>query len=320
MRRLGPIVDGPTAGLFYGAPAVTLVLHLAPNGYQRALDRLDDVNEVLTRTRLNQAHERIDRGRLADFAEYDVLRGLSGLAMLWLQRGTRPELLRDVVNYLVRLTEPVLDVDGPRAGWRVWHRPDDIDAAGAHTNNGLAHGVCGPLAALALAQRRGIIVDGQEEAMRRVLRHLDTTRRHAIPHSGWARWDAQTATATSFSWCYGTPGLVRAQQLAALALGDRDRCVDLEQTLLAQLRAVLAAPPATDMTACHGTAGILRTCERIAADATDPRPFVEPVTALRERLGAPGGPLTPGLLDGQAGVLLTVAGSQVPWDACLALI
>ena len=316
VRGLGPVVNGPDAGLFYGAPALALVLHLAPAGYRLALERLDEVNEALTRRRLTAAFARMDRRAPAAFAEYDVIRGLSGLGLLWLHRDTRPALVKDVLTYLVLLTAPTT---GDRPGWWVWHRPDDIQAPGGHANNALAHGVAGPLAVLALARRRGITVDGHDHALRRVLDHLDAARHDDDTGCWWDRWDRDARTTPPpLSWCYGAPGLVRAQQLAALALQDRNRQVMLEQVLLRQLEQI-APGPAANPCLCHGTGGLLRACERITEDATDPGLFRGHIQVLRTWLAASRSPATPGVLDGHAGVRLAIQGSTVPWDAFLAL-
>lgn len=321
VRRVGPVVQGEDAGLFYGAPALSLVLHLAPTGYGRALEQLDDITQTLTLTRLAGANQRMDRRELASFAEYDVLRGLAGLALLWLQRGTRPDLLVKVLAYLVRLSEPVTDDAGHRqAGWRVWHRPDAPRMPGPHTNHGLAHGICGPLAALALARRHGITVPGHDEAMQRILDHLDSVHRDDGTRCWWDRSDTGVwSTPPPPSWCYGSPGLVRAQQLAALALDAPDRSRHVERALLqhlSNLAPVMSAEPGI----CHGIAGILRVSERVAADSIAPAEFASHITVLRSLLAARAHPRRPGLLEGSDGVRLATAGSPVPWDTCLALI
>lgn len=316
LRHLGPVVDGEDAGLFYGAPALAFVLHLAPAGYQRALGALDDVNEALTRSRLTAAHRRIDHQSPAAFAEYDVIRGLAGLGLLWLHRGTRPGLVTDVLTYLVRLTEPMPD----RPGWWVWHRPDDPNAHGGHANNALAHGIAGPLAVLALGRLRGFTVAGHDDAVRRVVQHLDAARREDATRYWWDRWDDEARTAPPpLSWCYGAPGLVRAQQLAALALQDRARQVTLEQTMVQQLQEETPGP-AEDPCLCHGTAGLLKVCERIAADAIDPQPFHHHIESLGAQLLTSHRLATPGVLDGLDGVHLAAQDTPLPWDACLALV
>ncbi|MGH8910153.1 MAG: lanthionine synthetase LanC family protein [Egibacteraceae bacterium] len=47
----------------------------------------------------------------------------------------------------------------------------------------------------------------------------------------WTTHSVQQPGPQRPSWCYGTPGLTRAQQLAALALGDRQRQRQAENAL-----------------------------------------------------------------------------------------
>ncbi|GAB3284184.1 lanthionine synthetase C family protein [Kineosporia babensis] len=317
LNRLGPVVDGEDAGLFYGAPALAFVLHMAQGAYQNAIKHLDEVNERVTRTRLAAAHRRIDRGELAAFTEYDVFRGLAGLALLWLQRGSRPTLLEEILTYLVRLTQPAAD---GQTGWRVWHRRDAFTTFGPHTNNGLAHGICGPLAVLALAWIKGIKVTGHEDAIARIMEHLDAVQQTNGVTCWWDRWDTECRTSPPpLSWCYGTPGIARAQQLAGLALDDCGRRSTVEQAILQQISAPNPAGTGGS-TICHGTAGVLRACEHIAHDAANPDLFRDHIDALRSRLAVLPVPAVPGLIDGSAGVRLATQGKALPWDACLALV
>ncbi|WP_433920814.1 hypothetical protein OIE50_16795 [Streptomyces canus] len=55
-------------------------------------------------------------------------------------------------------------------------------------------------------------------------------------------------------WCYGTPRIARAQQLAGLALGGRDWQRQAEQVLAADQRLAQL----TDASRCHGWAGLCR--------------------------------------------------------------
>src|SRR5690606_29888081 len=68
------LAAGPQAGLYYGAPALAYALHHAntgrPGSYQRPLTTLDTHIAAMTRHRLDQAHQRIDRGKLSTFAEW----------------------------------------------------------------------------------------------------------------------------------------------------------------------------------------------------------------------------------------------------------
>lgn len=323
LASVGPLVAGPEAGLFLGAPAMAFVLHLAAadsHRYANALTTLDTIVAAHTRRRLDAAHRRIDQGRPTSFAEYDLLRGLTGIGALLLHRAPEGLLLRDVLRYLVRLTEPV----NARPGWSVWHGPTNLDspAPGGHANAGLAHGIAGPLALLALATCRGITVPGQHHAMRRVCHWLDRIRDPRGSH--WPRWVSAAGTdhgPANASWCYGTPGLARAQQLAALALGDDRRQREAERALLDCLNDPQQLDRLTDRGLCHGVAGLLRTTWRVAQDAKQPGPLTEQLPCLAERFRALPPAQEVGFFEGTTGEALAshAGGMTADWDACLLL-
>ncbi|MEU4256176.1 lanthionine synthetase C family protein [Streptomyces fradiae] len=331
-----PLIDGDDASLFLGAPAMAYVLHMAAdnsNRYAGALHTLDDVVAGCTRRRLTAAHARIDQGRLTTFAEYDLFRGLTGFGALLLLRQPDGQELRRVLEYLVRLTEPVTGPDGKhRPGWWVGHAPASNAAAtpGGHANAGLAHGITGPLALLALAHRRGITVAGQEAAMSRILRWLDAIRQSDHHGTHWPRWVSDTGPAPTHvaapSWCYGTPGIARAQQLAAIALGDDDRKRAAERALLYCLADDRQLARLHGRGLCHGVGGLVRTVQRVAEEAETPLPFQEWLAVTgSERFLAADAPEQPGFLEGAAGASLAFrtvepgARSVTDWDACLLL-
>ncbi|MGW1807069.1 lanthionine synthetase LanC family protein [Streptomyces sp. NPDC002078] len=130
------------------------------------------------------------------------------------------------------------------------------------------------------------------------------------------------------SWCYGTPGIARAQQLAGLALGDRDRQRKAEQALAGCLADDQQLAQLTDASLCHGWAGLIRTVSRAAANAMDdelathlPRLHAR----LNEHLDHSGLPEGVGLMDGTAGIHLVRLTDLVnttltaAWDRCLLL-
>src|SRR5262249_29375886 len=160
--------------------AVAFTLHASSlPGYQHALAVLDEHIATLTRHRLNRARDRIDAGMLPALREYDLIRGLTGIGAYLLHRHqpgpgaplgparTSSSLLGEVLAYLVRLTQPVTIEDGTvLPGWWTGNAPNDEpsrDWPGGHGNLGIAHGIAGPLALMALAARCGIEVAGQTE-------------------------------------------------------------------------------------------------------------------------------------------------------------
>jgi hypothetical protein len=335
LSGIRPLIDGPDAGLYLGAPAMAFVLHLAADGtdrYAGALQTLDTVVAAHTRRRLAAAHERINAGRVTTFAEYDLLRGLTGVGALLLRRHPRRPETKGVLDYLVRLTEPIFADGERRPGWWVGHAPTHETAMpGGHANAGMAHGITGPLALLSLALRAGVTVDGHEAAIRRICSWLDGIQR--VDRSGvrWPRWTSERGSAPTPparpSWCYGTPGIARAQQLAAIVTEDADRKRMAERALLACLTDPDQLDQVADRGLCHGLAGIVRTAQRVAQDAANPLAFADRVSALVERASAAGPLAETGFLEGEAGATLAFLDAEpgsgaVPrgqWDTCLLL-
>ncbi len=335
LSAIGPLINGDQANLYLGAPAMTYVLHLAAAGtdrYAGALHALDGIVAAHVRRRLDAAHARIDAGRFAAFAEYDVFRGLTGIGALLLRRRPEGAEMKGILEYLVRLTEPVTGLVGePLPGWWVGHAPasDQTATPGGHANVGMAHGITGPLALLALTKRHGITVDGHDTAIRRICRWLDQIRESDHRGTRWPRWISTHGPAPAIpaapSWCYGTPGLARAQQHAAIALGDEDRKRMAEQALLSCLSDSQHLDRIADRGLCHGFGGLLRTVQRVAEDAGNPQAFTDRLDLLRQRFLMADPPEGAGFLMGSAGAELAFQGAEdgaelvSDWDACLLL-
>ncbi|MEN8649452.1 lanthionine synthetase C family protein [Streptomyces sp. 21So2-11] len=336
------LTAGPGAGLWFGAPALAFALHnAAPGTYPGAMAGLDDGVTRLVHTRLTAAHARIDAGQRPSQYEFDLTRGLTGLGAYLLQRDPGGDLVRRVLDYLVRLTKPVEADDEAGAGAPGWwtsdssaHNRDPAFAAG-EANFGMAHGVSGPLSLLALALRQEVAVDGQEAAIDRICQWLEDWKQQAPAgpwwperitvnelHTGRSRQDGPLRP----SWCYGIPGLARAQQLAALALRDRVRQKAAEDALARCLSDPFQLARISDPALCHGLAGLLATTWHVAADAATPA-LTDHLPHLLDRLLAhtrdtPSGAL-PGLIEGSAGIALTLhtlaTGTSGGWPACLLL-
>lgn len=351
----GSLTSGPDSHPFYGVPAFAHALACAadhlPGSYQRALDSMDRQIEIDVRRRLDAAHRRIDAGCLPLLAEFDAIRGLTGYgAHLLRRRKPGSPTVRAVLDYCVRLTEPIRRSGEDLPGWWTATGPSgspDERFHGGHANTGMAHGIGGVLALLALAARKGTAIDGQHGALRTILTWLDRWQEETGRGSTWPYWITRSELRTGRragsklrrpSWCYGTGGLARAQQLAALATGDTERQITAENALAAALTDPDLLGATTDHGLCHGFAGLTHIAVRTAEDA-------HPSTVGRLRAAIPG-LLTaicpvdddleraatalvsgtgagPGLLDGVAGTALallaadTAAPPQSTWDSCL---
>ncbi len=338
-----PVTAHPDiACLYRGAPAVAFTLHTADQpGYATALDLLDGHIATLTRHRLSKGHERIDRGQLPAMREFDLISGLTGIGAYLLHRDRDPDLLRDVLAYLARLTEPV-HADGERLpGWWSGDSPTDQPThrgPGGHGSLGMAHGIAGPLALLSTAMRHGVTVADHTEAITRICLWLDQWRVGSGRRAWWpgritrSEWRSGTVAQHGPqrpSWCYGTPGLARAQQLAALALDDPQRQRQAENTLVGCVTDEDQLAQLSDATLCHGWAGVVHTTWRVATAAGAASEFAVVLprlqAGLEQQLNRHGAPENGGLLEGEAGVQLvqhtiqTDEPSMARWDTCLLL-
>jgi hypothetical protein len=201
----------------------------------------------------------------------------------------------------------------------------------------LWHGsrTAGLLAFLSLATIAGHTVSGQDEAITTLLGWYDQWGQDTDDGRWWPEWVTLSDLRTGRpgqrspgrpSWCYGTPGIARALQLAAIATGDPARQAAAEHALAASLEPLFLAMLA-DAGLCHGLAGTYQAAARAAADAITP--------AIGSRLPALAATLTaassspstgsPTLMTGDTGTRLaleTARRSAPPisgWDSCLLL-
>ena len=142
----GGVSTGGGASLYHGAPALEFVLAATSHpGLAQARTATAAGTATVTRRRLEAAHRRIDRREQPHYAEYDLIRGLTGLGVVLRRTGER-DLLRQVLEYLVRLTEP----HGDLPGWWCRNSPGHSQPApaGGHANHGMAHVVSAELQCL----------------------------------------------------------------------------------------------------------------------------------------------------------------------------
>jgi hypothetical protein len=335
----GNLSAGANASLFFGAPAAAFALQAAPDKgrFGRALAALDTSIADMTRRRLAAAQARLDRAERPRFAEWDLIYGLTGLGVYLLRRDRYGDVFREVLSYLVRLSEPGHVNGAEIPGW--WTHTDPSGGVssgfpGGHGNLGMAHGISGPLALLSLAMRRGIVVDGHADAIARICQWLDSWRQDHNTGTWWPQWitlqelrtgQVKQASPLRPSWCYGTPGMARAQQLAGLAVGNHARQRLAAQATVDCLSDADQLRQIRDNSLCHGWAGLFQTCWRIARDAESPAltaHVTEIANRFRERTDTRAD-RDIGLLEGISGVALALhtavrdAQPASDWDTCL---
>ncbi|MCI0688391.1 MAG: lanthionine synthetase C family protein [Sporichthyaceae bacterium] len=312
--------------------AVAALANRATGRYLRITDTgLRWLADLTERTAADQNDAWNTGAIAADDRVWDFACGLTGAVRVLLAAteaaGTQfVGAIHSALGALVRLARPVqTQVWGDLPGW--WIPPGSPRFTAGGLDTGLAHGISGPLALLALATRAGITVAGQAEAMRVIADWLIAQR---LPDHRWPAivgldGTAAGRAATRSAWCYGVAGTARALILAGHALGD-PAVVDVG---VAALQAMATQNETSwqllGPTVCHGTAGVLLVVQRTAIESADAT-----LSTLTDQLASnlingfdaaapfgyrhvhdvgPGGPVLadiPGVLLGAAGIALAL--------------
>lgn len=286
-------------------------------------------------------------------AQFDVISGLAGTGRyLLIRREGMNDALTAVLSRLVEITEPIAFADLRVPGWLVRGRREHRLTLSQrqqreHFNLGLAHGIPGPLALLALAWRQGVRVEGQRAAIERISSWLlEVSVRHTAG-PGWPndltfdefRSGEFPRHRPGVAWCYGTPGVARALHLAGQALGEPAWTALAVEAMTTCLTSRPQQLLVSDSALCHGWSGLLQIASRMAQETGNDQ-LRRQCDQLRQRILDMRSPdaafiyeyRSPhyrvaadraGLLEGAAGIalaLLTTAVEREPeavWDSAL---
>lgn len=329
------------SGLFGGVAGVAFAAwRLSRDGtrYQRLLGQVDSWIAAMA---VENGRELAANPSGRASTVFDLIFGLSGTGAYLLSR--KDPALEAVLDGLVAFC-------GEQDGSPNWYTPSELLVKGSPLarrfprggalNCGLAHGIPGPLAVLSLAMDDGFCVPGQREAIERVATWLDAQRADdewgpnwppAVPIPGA---EDEFCGPTHSAWCYGAPGVARSLWFAGKALrDDKMQRLAVETMKAACRRTPEARGIDYSSVICHGIAGLLLNVLRFAHDTGDPEftdaandlagqlvGMYDPATAYGYRAMDASGELAddPGLLDGAAGVALTLLAAatetQPAWD------
>jgi lantibiotic modifying enzyme len=342
-----PSLHAGAAGIGFVASTIAR----SPKDYQSLIRVCDDL--ILTTVVESVRALRLTPDVLA-FHDFDVMSGVSGIGRYLLMRyGPNHPAVRMITSFLIELTIPKV-LDGHRVpGWCAkgtikLGNGSVIGGDGPYLNLGLAHGIAGPLAYLAVAKDGGAIDAGLDEAIERVVSWLVGWLGRGAQGTNWPSWvflDEEMSQVSSANfgdrraWCYGTPGIASSIQLAGSAMG-RQEWIDIAvEALACQLSQENMTDKYSDLKnvgLCHGWAGILRIAQKMAP--LDPTGRLassveylaqllvdsfDPLTSFGFRnneLGSTFHPENPGLLSGCAGTALSLLAyangghSQTNWE------
>ncbi|HEX2299450.1 MAG TPA: lanthionine synthetase C family protein [Pseudonocardiaceae bacterium] len=286
----------PPRGLFAGPGAVLAAAQSLAQGsahYAGLRAKLADWLAQLVSTQLAHEAARGPNEVGVSWASYDLINGMAGAARLLLdasrddaESGDRVAVALDaVLAHLVRIAEPITVHGHWVPGW--WVPPDAQisdrdrrDYPEGDFNLGLAHGVAGPLAVLSHALRHGYEVPRQRVAITTMAQWLlgwmltDEAGPYWPCRVSFAEEIAPTRmTHTDFTrtaWCYGAPGVAAALHAAGTALGVPEWISAATGALRSALARDEQLWSIDGPTICHGYAGLLAVCARVATDTGDP--------------------------------------------------
>lgn len=272
--------------LFSGFSGINYAVQLASKDgtrYTSMLNTLDDHLFRLADSFMEQVeakHENLPFGSI-EFC-YDLITGITGIGRYALEslHPGMEKLLERILSHLVQLASEEI-FDGIRVT-NFFSPPETIIVeedkrkfTSGYINLGLSHGIAGPLALLSLAIKKGVVVEGQSQAIDILFKTLypmaskDEYGYYLKRMVGWEetlsgsicnkgedeRFDA---------WCYGSFGVTRALSLAYEAL-KIDEIKDMTINLLYSLVTVPTERlNIKSSILCHGHAGNMQILNRLS--------------------------------------------------------
>lgn len=345
--------------LFSGLTGVAFAAQYASNGsrrYSRLLTTLD--THICSSLKPSISFFRGDVPAFGAPVElFDLISGLSGaVAYLLTRYGTAREVDQTVEEILLCFVRLALETNGLPA----WHTPlhytrsyDSMRSSfpQGFLNCGLAHGIPGPLAAMALGHRYGLSIKGLPEAIEHIATWLLEHRHDDAWGMNWpcgvgldatesgVSVSAASATPPSHAgWCYGSPGISRSLLLSGLALKNEKFCSAAVEAIEAVIRRPYEIRALKSSTFCHGIAGLLQVVHRFSKE--EPRQSLQAgLTEIASTLLSMYDPQStfgyqsytseglmidsPSLLDGAAGVSLALMAigfdAEPVWDRAFLL-
>lgn len=337
-----------SSSLFSGTSGIALAVKACSNNgayYKSLLQTLDNHLYSQLDVNLNYIINKTD----TEMFDYDVIEGMSGIGnYLLLNNKERP--LEKILNYFVNLSKPVshLNFEVPRWFIKKEHLFNDDEKKYYNKgilNLGLSHGIPGPLIILCKSYNKNIIVDGQKEAIEKIVGDIIKCK-----IKGTNQWNgmigldeyingAKNSDAVRDAWCYGTPGIAYSLLGASYTLKNNSL---YEMSCEAMKESVKNENGLFSPSFCHGYSGLAyisykfycktkdkfflnesdRLLEKILSYYTDDAPFgfynIENSSSNIKNLNSIA------LLDGASGTLLTILElisktNSVDWDSAFLL-
>ncbi|MEG1311710.1 MAG: lanthionine synthetase C family protein [Romboutsia sp.] len=206
---------------------------------------------------------------------YDTVKGAAGLLRYLIEFNSEvvEEKCKKLLEYLVFLTkdrEIFENIFVP--GWYIKQKNHfDVDKnmyPNGSVNMGISHGIAGPLVALSLAYEKGIVVDGQLEAINKITYEYE--KMVVYTHDGYPYWASMLSIDDyikenwkvallnkRMSWCYGSIGVLMALKIGFRCTNNYKKTLSVNEELQMVLQMQRNEYCLDSACLCHGYSGIL---------------------------------------------------------------
>ena len=326
--------------LFSGAAGAGLAVASVSNNFQNYKKLLATINSFII-SNFDRVFNNEHKSTGINSGYYDVIDGLSGVLSYCSIYCNQEEFRKILIKGLEKLVELTKDINinGMKVpGWYIssenqTSRTESILYSNGNFNTSFSHGISGPLALLADMKCHGFVVEGQDEAIEKIVNFLFDYKLYDGERHFWkGQIDfgefadgklSKNNIVRRDAWCYGNPGICYAILMAGKAM-HRPEWIhyaldNIEKTMM-NIKGIFSP------TFCHGFSGLYQLLNSVES-VIGTEKFLSHKQSLMEKImsyydseylfgfknmeiGDDGETVKPyeyiGLLDGTVGVCLTL--------------
>lgn len=258
-------------------------LYKVTSHYKKFIDTLNKLIITSSKENIKKNKENIEDVTITSF---DTMAGLTGVIAYFLLYKDEEEVrsfIEEGLTYLVLLTKDREVYGHTVPNYYISSENQFLEMEKefykkGNFNLGLSHGITGPLAVLSMALIEGIEIEGQREAIKRILEDLKIF--NYIDDKGAVYWPGRikledyinkqcNIDASRASWCYGTPGIARAIYMAGIAVDDKESKKLSIKAINGLSHMEKEDWQLNSPTICHGYAGLLAVMESMYKNIGD---------------------------------------------------